>query len=165
MESTVKIKLDFSGLNSILKGCDALNNSIIRSGVLGGDKETIQEAYLNEFGGETEYRNGPYKGEKVMVPPRSFVRAPAEHSAKTAFEKAKNVLENGINQANAKIALEMVGQEIEGAQKKALETNGDNVPGWVKHNDPRTVATKGFDRPLWSRRGETFPISYEVVKK
>lgn len=165
MEPTIKISLDFSGLKDILKGCKVLENSVVRSGVLEGDNETISEAYLNEFGGETEYKDGPHAGEKVMVPPRSFVRYPAEHAASEAFNKAKDILANGINKANAQIAVEVVGQEIEKAQKEALETNGSNVPGWVKHNDPRTVATKGFDRPLWSRRGETFPIKHEVIKK
>lgn len=165
MESTINIKLDFSGLKSIIDACDTLDNTVARCGVLEGDAQTIGEAYLNEFGGETVYRDGPFAGEKVLVPPRSFVRYPAEHEAKKAFKKAKDILSNGLTRANAQIAIETVGQQIEEAQRKALETNGSNVPGWVKHNEPRTVATKGFDKPLWSRRNETFPISHEVVKK
>lgn len=165
MESTINIKLDFSGLKSIIDACDTLDTTVVRSGVLGGDAQTIGKAFLNEYGGETVYDSGPFAGEKVLVPPRSFIRYPAEHTAKKAFKKAKDILSNGLTRANAQIAIEIVGQEIEEAQRKALDTNGSDVPGWVKHNDPRTVATKGFDRPLWSRRGETFPISHEVVKK
>ena len=164
MESTIDIKLDMSGLEPIKKACDILNESKIHSGVLEGDGETLQKAFLNEFGGETEYTSGPFAGEKVLVPPRSFVRAAAEIEAPEAFNKAKKILENGLTQGNAKVAIETVAIAISDAQKDALENNGEKIPGWVQHNDPRTVATKGFDQPLWSRRGETFPISYEVVK-
>lgn len=166
MESTVKIKLDFSGMDKVLQGCKILKESVVRSGVLNGDPETLQKANINELGGVTKYEDGPYKGEEVRVPPRSFVKAPARHRAPEAIKKAIKVLENGINQANSKIALEIIGQEIEDAQIKALERNGEGAnPDWLKHNDPRTVATKGFDRPLWSRRGSTFPIEHEVVRK
>lgn len=165
MESTINIKLDFSGLKSIFDGCNVLDSNVVEAGVLDGDNQTISEAYLNEFGGETVYRDGPFAGEKVLVPPRSFVRYPAEHNAKKAFKKAKEILSKGINRANAQEALDTVGDYIAEAQQKTLETNGGDSPGWVKHNEYRTVATKGFDKPLWSRRNETFPISYKVVRK
>lgn len=165
MESTVNLKLDFDGLNKIMKACDFLNSTQVRSGVLNGDSETLKKAHLNEKGGLSVYDRGPYAGETVMVPPRSFVRAPAEHSAKDAFEKASKALSNGFTENNMNRAFDIIGKEISDAQRKAIETNGEGAnPDWLKHNEPRTVATKGFDKPLYTVNNETFPIDYEVVR-
>lgn len=164
MESTVKINLDMSGFKQVEKACESLSGCVIHSGVLDGDEETTQAAILNEFGGETEYSSGPYAGEKVLVPPRSFVRAAAELKAPDAFKKATGFLKQGFTEENAEKAIESLGNDIEEAQINALENNGSGIPGWIPHNEPRTVATKGFDKPLWSRRGTTFPITHEVVK-
>ena len=164
MELTVNVKLDMSGFKAVEKACEALSSSKIQSGVLEADSETLAAAYLNEFGGETEYTDGKYAGEKVLVPPRSFVRAAAEIEAPNAFRKAKEILSDGLTKENANKAIISVAEDISKAQRDALENNGEKIPNWVKHNDPRTIETKGFDQPLWSRRGETFPISYEVTK-
>lgn len=165
MESTVNIRLDLSGLDKIKRACQVLSENVIHSGVIDADEETMRAAMLNEYGGETEYEESPYKGEKVMVPPRSFVRAPAELKAAEAFSKAEGILKKGLTEENAQAAIESVGIDIEEAQTKALYTNGSGIPNWVPHNDPRTIAIKGFDKPLWSRRGETFPITHKIVRK
>lgn len=164
MESTINVKLDFSGLEPIKKACKILDESKIHSGVLDEDPQVQQKAFLNEYGGWSVYDSGPFMGERVLVPPRSFVRAAAEIEAPEAFAKAKKILSNGFTQGNAKVAIETVAIAISDAQKDALDNNGSKIPGWIQHNEPRTVATKGFDRPLWSRRDKTFPIDYEVVK-
>ena len=165
MESTVNLKLDFSGLNRIVKACGLLNKTTVRSGVLKADSETLQKAHLNEKGGLSFYDRGPYAGEAVMVPPRSFVRAPAEHSAKDAFEKASKHLSSKFDEDNIERAFDVIGKEISDAQRKAIETNGEGANSdWLKHNEPRTIATKGFDKPLYTVNNETFPIDYEVVR-
>lgn len=165
MEFTVNTKLDLSGLDKIKEACKSLESRVIESGVLDADAETMHAAILNEFGGEATYREPPYSGEKVLVPPRSFVRAAAELNAPEAFKKATSILQKGLTEENAISAIESIGNDIEEAQRAALDNNGVGIPGWIPKNDPRTVAIKGFDRPLWSRRGETFPITHKVVKK
>lgn len=164
MESTVKISLDFRGLESIKRTCESIKKSVVRSGVFSDDPRVMESAILNELGGESEYEDGPYAGEKVLVPPRPFVSIPAENSLPDATKKMGEVLAKGFKKENITESLAVVGHTISEAQKKALETNGSNVPGWQKHNEPRTIATKGFDKPLWSRRGETFPIKFEVIE-
>ena len=164
MESSVKISLDFGGLEQIKRTCEVFKKAVVRSGVFSDDPQVMKSAILNELGGESQYEDGPYAGEKVLVPPRPFVSIPAERTAPEAIDKMGEILANGFTKENAIESLAVVGATIADAQKLALETNGSNVPGWKQHNEPRTIATKGFDKPLWSRRGETFPIKFEVVE-
>ena len=165
MELTVKTKLDMSGFSALEKVCKLLNSKVAHSGVIRADGETLKAAALNEFGGVTTYSDGPFAGEEVSVPPRSFVRAPAELSAVENFKKAAEVLKNGLTEENANEAFATLGFETAEKQRDALNNNGSGIPGWIPHNEERTVITKGFDKPLWSRRGETFPIDFEVVEK
>lgn len=165
MELTIKTKLDFGGLNKVVKACDLLNKLRVHSGVINADSETTQKAYLNEFGGVSTYDRGPYVGEEVRVPPRSFVASPAEHSASKAFERASRMFSKGFTETHAEQAVEIIGEEISNAQRRAIEMNGEGAnPDWLKHNEPRTIATKGFDKPLYTTNNETFPIDYEVVR-
>lgn len=166
MESTINVKLDMSGIKPIEKACNYLNSRVAQSGVIDADSETMYEAEFNAVkGGQRTYDSGPFAGETVDVPVRPFIDKPVELFSFEIFEKAVNVLKGGLTEQNAEKALEVLGEESSKKQRDTLYNNGAWIPGWVEHNDPRTVATKGFDQPLWSRRGETFPISYEVVKK
>lgn len=165
MELTVKTELDMSGFRTLEKALDVLKSKVAISGVLNADGRTMKEAAINEFGGKSTYRDGPYAGEEVDVPPRSFIRAPAELSAKENFKKASNELKKGLTEQNAQEALAVLAHDTAQKQKDALNNNGSGIPGWLQHNEERTIATKGFDRPLWSRRNQTFPIDFEVVEK
>lgn len=165
MEFTVKTELDLSGFKQIEKFCNSLNSARIQSGVLKADAKTVEKAKLNEYGGVSVYDRGPYAGEEVRVPPRSFVNAPAEHTAPDALKKASKKFSDGFTESNIEQALDIVGKEVSEAQRRAIETNGNGANAdWVKHNEPRTIATKGFDKPLYTVNNETFPIDYEVVK-
>lgn len=165
MEFTVKTELDMSGFKTIEKFFKLLGSKVAHSGVIKADERTMQAALLNEFGGTTTYSDGPFAGEEVQVPPRSFVRSPAELNAKEIFKKAEDVLKQGFTENNANEAIATLGHETAKKQRDALENNGSGIPGWLQHNEERTIATKGFDKPLWSRRNETFPIDFEVVEK
>lgn len=165
MEFTVKTELDMSGFKTVEKALDVLKSKVAISGVLNADERTMKEAVLNEKGGKSTYRDGPFAGEEVDVPSRSFVRAPAQLFAVDNFEKASNVLKKGLTAQNAQEALALLGHETARRQRDALNDNGSGIPGWLQHNEERTIATKGFDKPLWSRRNETFPIDFEVVEK
>lgn len=165
MELTVDVKLDLSGFKPIERTCEVLSSTSAISGVIEADAETLTAARLNEYGGKGVYTDGKYAGEEVDIPPRSFVRAPAEIHGKEIGKKGASVLQKGFTEGNALNAIEIMGEEIEKAQKAALENNGSGIPNWLPHNEQRTIETKGFDRPLWSRRGETFPISHKVVTK
>ena len=160
MESSVT--LDMTKFDELRRNLQYLSTKVIKSGVLNADPKTMEAAILNEFGGIATYGEAPFKGEKVNVPARSFIHYPAEHAAEKAFKETGKFLKDGIDKDSIDKLVDYVGEMVENEQKKALETNGSNVPNWVKHNDPRTIAIKGFDRPLWSRRDETFPISREV---
>ena len=140
-----------------------LSSKAIKVGVLNAEPETIEAAVLNEFGGTATYNEEPFRGETVKVPARSFIQYPSEKAAEKAFKETEKFFREGMNRESMDKLLDYIGEMVENEQKKALETNGSNVPNWVKHNDPRTIAIKGFDRPLWSRRNETFPISREVT--
>lgn len=153
------------GFKPVYDFCKKLNSLAAISGVIDADTETLQTARLNEYGGKSVYTDGKYAGEEVDVPPRSFVRAPAELGAKEFIKKGASVLKKGLTPENAENAVETMGAEVEKAQRDALNNNGSGIPNWLPHNEPRTIETKGFDRPLWSRRGETFPISHKVVTK
>lgn len=165
MESTINVKLDFSGLKKIEKTCKALDSLCVRSGVLEGDAETLQKAELNEGGGPWVYEYGPYAGEPVDVPARSFIHGGARLRLDSAFSRGEKVLKMDFTPNGVTKALEAMGAELAEGQNNALEYNGVGIEGWLPHNEYRTVATKGFDRPLWSRRNKTFPISYKVVNK
>lgn len=165
MELTINTKLDLSGLKAVKKTCQALKNSVAISGVLDADPFTMEEARLNEEGGVSTYREEPYVGETVQVPSRPFISEGAKLRIDDAFKKSADILKADFTPEGVEKALELLGTEAAEGQTNALNYNGAGIAGWVEHNDPRTVAIKGFDRPLWSRRGETFPITHKVVQK
>lgn len=165
MEFTVKTKIDMSGFKKIEKTCEALDHNAAISGVLDADQFTLSEAKLNEEGGASFYRDGPFAGEKVEVPSRPFISEGAKLRIDHAFSKATSILKSDFTPSGVKRALELLGTEAAEGQMNALEYNGAGIAGWLPNNEERTVATKGFDRPLWSRRGETFPITHKVIEK
>jgi len=161
---TQNIKIDKSGFQALLRNLNEACKTVVVSGVIHGDAETTENAVLNEFGGTGIYKHGPYAGQTVEVPPRPFVTATIEHGAKEVIEVAKESLDLDkdpqlINALNA------IGKKSKELQEKPLETNGEGVAGWQKHNSRRTIETKGFDRPLYTQEGSTFPIDYELKRK
>jgi len=156
-----KVKLDNSGLKEVLKAVEYLKNNVVRSGVLNADEETYIAAKLNVFGGKSRYDRGPYMGEEVDVPPRDFIGTPVKDETPT---KVLNEVENPFNINGAISLLEKAGEKMSSEQKRALDTNGENV-GWQKWQDFRTIATKGHDKPLHTWNMVTFPIDYKVVRK
>ena len=159
------IKLDNSGLKEVLKAVEYLKNNVVHSGVINADPETTKIAAMNEFGGHTTYKYGPYAGEPVEVPQRSFIGKSLNRKDKKILDFGFSFFENGFSESNAKSALNGLGDMSSKEQRFAIESNGENVPGWQKWQDYRTIETKGHDRPLFTRNGDTFPIDYEVVRK
>lgn len=155
------IKLDNSGLKEVLKSVEYLKNNVAHSGVLNADEKTYRTAKLNIFGGTSHYDRGPYMGEEVEVPPRDFIGAPVKDETPV---NVLNEIENPFNMDGAISLLKKAGEKMAFEQKRALETNGENV-GWQKWQDFRTIETKGHDKPLHTWDMVTFPIDYEVVRK
>lgn len=159
-----KIKLDNSGLKEVLKTIKCFKNTAAHSGVINADDKTKKVAELNIFGGKSYYDRGPYAGEMVEVPPRNFVWGPIEKGAKKGvFDdcfKGKTFDEKGV----ASMA-KALGEKMASEQRRALDTNGENVDNWQKWQDYRTIETKGHDKPLHTWDMVTFPIDYEVVRK
>ena len=152
-----------AGLRSLMRSLNEALNTVAVAGVINGDEDANEAAHLNEFGGTGIYKDGKYAGQTVSVPPRPFVASAIDHhknevlkagAEKIDFEKKPNFMK----------ALDAMGKKAAELQKETILTNGEGVPGWQKHNSPRTIATKGFDDPLFTRHGETFPIDYELVK-
>ena len=139
-------------------------NTVVVSGVIHGDEETTENAVLNEFGGTGIYKRGPYAGQTVEVPPRPFVTATIEHGADEVIKVAKESLDLDNDPTLVK-ALNAIGKKAKELQEKPLQTNGEGIAGWQKHNSLRTIETKGFDKPLYNQEGSTFPIDYELQRR
>lgn len=158
------VKLNSSGLKEVLKTINCFKNTVAHSGVLTSDEKTQKVARLNVFGGTSHYDRGPYMGEEVEVPPRDFIWSPIESGAKNGvFDECfegKTFDEKGV--ASISKAL---GEKMASEQRRALDTNGENVENWQKWQDFRTIETKGHDKPLHTWDMVTFPIDYEVVRK
>jgi len=164
------VKLEFKNkvkegiLDRVLKAADILANNHVESGVMSEDEEIQEKALLNEFGGFSKYEDGPFAGETVLAPPRPFIHGGADLGADLAFALASDKLKQGFNVGNAKEALKIIAKQTKMSQEMAIESNGEGMPNWQKHNEARTIATKGFDKPLYTRHGTTFPIESAVVK-
>ena len=160
-----KINIDNSGLKELEKALQYLKNNVVHSGVINADPETTLIAAKNEFGGHSVYTYGPYKGETVEVPERSFIRKSLNRMNKQIIEYGCLPFYNEMTERSAREALENVGEMASNAQMTAIETNGSNVDGWQTWQDYRTIITKGHNKPLFTRNFETFPIDYKVVRK
>jgi len=147
-------------LNNLNEAC----KTVVVSGVINGDADATEAAELNEFGGTGIYKRGPYAGQTVKVPARPFVASAIEHHAGEIVRAAGEAidLENDPTLTNA---LHVMGKKTAELQENTLYSNGEGVPGWQKHNSPRTIETKGFDKPLFTELGGTFPIDYELQKR
>ena len=153
-----KNKVKDSILSEIIKAAKTLNKSYVESGVIGEDERTLRMAYLNEFGGITNYDKDPHKGEEVMVPPRPFVDAPERVGMKELGNFIEFMAEGNINQKGIKDILEGCGEIMSKQQKERIERWGD-----IKDNSQRTVEIKGFNRPLHDSNNNPFPIKTRVV--
>lgn len=153
-----KNKVKESVLDEIIKSAKMLNKSYVESGVIGEDERTLRMAYLNEFGGITNYDKDPHKGEEVMVPPRPFVDAPE----RVGVDELRSFIEfmsfGKINKKVIKDILDGCGKIMSDQQKERIEQWGD-----IKDNSPRTVDIKGFNRPLHDSNNSPFPIKTRVV--
>ena len=161
---TQRIKIDKSAFQTLLRNLNEACNTVVVSGVINGDEETTENAVLNEFGGTGIYKHGPFAGQTVEVPPRPFVTATIEHGADEVIIVAEESLDLEKDPTLVK-ALNAMGKKAKELQEKPLKTNGEGVAGWQKHNSPRTIETKGFDKPLYTEEGSTFPIDYELVRR
>lgn len=143
-----------------MKELEEAMNTVAVSGVINGDADATEAAILNEFGGVGYYPDGS----KVLVPTRSFVQVPVERNADEIVNAGKNEI-NLDKKETLMNALRKMGEKASELQEKALESNGEGIPGWQKHNSPRTIDIKGFDKPLYTRHNTTFPIDYELQKR
>ena len=158
-------RMDMSGFKKLYKQLEEATKTVAISGVINGDADAVKTAKLNEYGGTGIYERGPYAGQTVEVPARPFVRSAIEHHADEIIKVAKKNLDLDKD-PNLIGALNAVGKKTAELQKKTLDSNGEGVPGWQKHNSPRTIETKnGLDKPLFTEFGETFPIDYELIRK
>jgi len=161
---TEKIKIDKSGLQALVKKLNEACNTVVVSGVIKGDADATETAILNEMGGTGIYRRGPYAGQSVEVPARPFVASAIEHHSDEIIKVAEESLDLEKD-PNLIQALNAVGKKVAELQEETLYSNGEGVPGWQKHNSTRTIETKGFDKPLFTELGGTFPIDYELKKR
>ena len=148
-----------------MKQLEEAMNTVVVSGVINGDADATEKAILNEFGGTGIYESGPYAGQTVIVPARSFVQAPVELNAEDIVSAGANEIDFGKKEGLFN-ALRKMGKKAAEFQENALESNGEGIPGWQKHNSPRTIETKdGLDKPLYTRHNTTFPIDYELQRR
>ena len=160
-----KMRTSTAGFRSLLKKLNEACNTVVVSGVINGDTDATETAILNEFGGTGIYKRGPYAGQTVKVPARPFVASAIEHHAEEIIKAGESHIdfEKDINITEA---LNAMGKKTKELQENTLDSNGEGVPGWQKHNSPRTIETKGgLDKPLFTELGGTFPIDYELQKR
>lgn len=157
MESTVNIKLDFSGMQEVEKACKALDRNV-KVGIL-NDAEEAQIGYLQHFGGTGKYTYGKYKGKEVEVPARPFISAPAEHFSGTALKAGAESF--NFTEKDADRVLNAIGDSMATVMKNLINSNGHYPPP----NSPRTIETKGFDHPLIDTGKMRDSITYEVDEK
>lgn len=153
-----KNKVKDSILNEIIKSANTLNKSYVESGVIGEDERTLRMAYLNEFGGITNYDKDPHKGEEVMVPPRPFVDAPERVGTKELGNFIEFMSYGSLSNKSIKDMLDGCAEIMSNQQKERIEQWGD-----IKDNSERTVDIKGFNRPLHDSNNHPFPIKTKVV--
>ena len=153
-----KNKVKESVLDEIIKSAKMLNKSYVESGVIGEDERTLRMAYLNEFGGITNYDKDPHKGEEVVVPPRPFVDAPERVGTKELGDFIEFMTYGGLGRKTIKDMLDGCGEIMAKQQKERIKQWGD-----IKDNSPRTVDIKGFNRPLHDSNNSPFPIKTRVV--
>lgn len=153
-----KNKVKDSILSEIIKSAKKLSKSYVESGVIGEDERTLRMAYLNEFGGITNYDKDPHKGEEVMVPPRPFVDAPERLGLQELSSFIDFMLDGGITDRTLKDMLEGCAKIMSDQQKKRIEQWGD-----IKDNSERTVDIKGFNRPLHDSNNHPFQIKTRVI--
>jgi len=156
------IKSDFSGFKELAKQLAEAQKQVAIVGVINADADATENAVLNEFGGVGIYKDGPYAGQSVQVPQRSFIQAPIE----LGKEEIVAAAENEIKELDLDSAIKKMAEKAVELQEYALESNGEGIPGWQKHSGPRTIETKGgMDQPLYTRHGTTFPIDYEIQRR
>lgn len=153
-----KNKVKDSILDEIIKSAKTLNKSYVESGVIGEDERTLRMAYVNEFGGITNYDKDPHKGEEVMVPPRPFVDAPERIGTKELGKFIEFMSYGGLSNKSIKDMLDGCAEIMSNQQKERIEQWGD-----IKDNSERTVDIKGFNRPLHDSNNHPFPIKTKVV--
>lgn len=165
---TYRTKSDLSGINKLKDLFKYINSKSAYCGVLNADEITTKAAEQSQFGKTGAYNDGPFAGQTVKAPPRRFVSTPIANKKRreailgvgfSAIKDSltKNTIDKGLV-AMAKKTTEL--------QKNLIINNGEDVVGWKKHNEYRTIITKkGLDKPLYTRRNATFPISYEIGKR
>ena len=140
---SIKVKL-----KNIAKSYES--NKQVRAGFLEGatypdGTPVALVAAVHEFG-------APAKG----IPVRPFMRtAIAQNKGKWADQLSRAIVESGTAEA----ALGMVGESIKDDLRSSIR-DGDWAP-----NKPRTVARKGFAKPLIDTAHMINSVAHEVVEK
>lgn len=159
MESTVKVKLDLSGLKEIERVCKVLSKRV-EVGIL-HNAEEAKIGYLQHYGGEGTYSYGPFEGQSVRVPPRPFLSHTIESRGREILKSASENLYD-FTVSGAERALDEVGEKCVSAVKDTISNHSrelSDVP-----NSRRTVLTKGHDIPLNDKGNLRDSIEYEVVQ-
>lgn len=159
------VSLDFKNktndavLKEVEKSIKMLSKASVISGVIDEDERTSRMAHENEFGMPATFDYGPYKGETVFDPPRPFVDAPE----RTGTEEIKNYIE--FMSAGEKFSTKAIKDMLDGCGEIMSKQQKDMIEAWgdIEDNSPRTVETKGFNRPLHDRNNKPFPIKYKVL--
>lgn len=146
MEFTVN--LDMKGLDRLSSVCDKLSKRI-KVGIFG---EESKIASLQHFGGEGVYTYGPFKGEKVDIPPRPFLSIAMEHYGKDIINSEKDRLLSDTDTAINRIG---------GKAVTAVQMEIDNIAA-AGGNSERTIETKGKDSPLIDTGKMRASVTYEV---
>lgn len=156
MESTINIKLDFSGLQEVKKTCKELSKTV-EVGILHNSEEA-QIGALQHFGGVGRYTYGPYEGQEVDVPPRPFLASAMEHFGKDILESEVHNI-SFTDSSSARTVLDRVGDK----SRLVVQGEIDSIAA-MGGNSPRTIETKGKDSPLIDKGNLRASIEYEVRK-
>ena len=162
MEFTVKTELDLSGFNKIKEACKTLSKKV-EVGIL-HDAEEAQIAYKQHYGGVGVYYYGPYKGEKVGIPPRPFLAHAIETYGKDTLNEAAKGLEiKGFDSDTADLILNKVGERLKEATQLTIHEYAAHEHEHP-HNNRKTIETKGKDSPLIDTGKMLMSVEYEVVE-
>lgn len=162
MELTVKTQLDMSGMKQVQKACEALSRTV-EVGIL-HDAEEAHIGELQHYGGTGVYQYGKYAGQEVDIPPRPFLAHAVEAYGKDTLEEAAQGLEiKGFTPRTADLVLQKVGERLRDATQLTIHEYANHEHEFP-HNSPRTIETKGMDRPLIDTGKLLMSVEYEVTK-
>lgn len=122
---------------------------------------------LQHNGGSGVYYYGPYKGESVSIPARPFIQAPVNNFAPDIIRRVlddTDFSETGFKNAKERIGNWLKAKILEYFDNAELGKTLNPTANGDGGNSGRTIATKGFDHPLFDKGNLRNSISYEVGK-